>query len=96
MTAVVSAPVSVVDEGAMAAVDVLPNPASDLMVVRLPGDREVTITMVDAAGQDVMQRTVMAGTTEASVGIAGLAPGMYIVVVRGNGVAKTIPVVIVR
>lgn len=96
MTAVVSGPVSVVDEGAMAAIEVMPNPVSDVCHVTLPGDRDLTVQIVDAAGHVAATQPFLPGITKASLDIGGLASGSYQVVVRGDGVAKAIPIVVVR
>ena len=96
LTAVVQTPVSVLDEGAMAAVDVMPNPTADVCSVSLPGDRDVTVLIMDAAGHVVTVRQIASGTTKASIDVSELASGAYHVMVQGEGLAKSIPLVIVR
>jgi hypothetical protein len=96
LTAVVQTPVSVLDEGAMAAVDVMPNPTADICSVSLPGDRAVTVAILDAAGHVVTVREIALGTTKASIDVSELASGAYQVMVQGDGLAKSIPLVIVR
>ncbi|MBU3740968.1 MAG: T9SS type A sorting domain-containing protein [Candidatus Kapabacteria bacterium] len=96
LTAVVSTPVSVLDEGAMEAVGVMPNPTSDRLLVRLPGDRAATLTLIDVQGRTMIMRNTAAGMQEASLDVAGLASGTYYVVVTGEGLAKMMAVTITR
>jgi hypothetical protein len=80
----------------MAAVDVMPNPTADICSVSLPGDRAVTVAILDAAGHVVTVREIALGTTKASIDVSELASGAYQVMVQGDGLAKSIPLVIVR
>lgn len=96
MTAVVTAPVSVVDEGAMAAIHASPNPVIDVLTVRAPGDRPLVVDLIDQAGRIVARQPVEAGRTEFELVVTDLSAGAYRLLVRGEGVAKTVPIVIVR
>ena len=96
LTAVVSAPVSVLDEGAMETISVMPNPTSDRLYVRLPGDRAASLALIDVQGRTLLTHNTAAETQEASLDVAGLASGTYYVVVSGNGLAKMLTVTIAR
>lgn len=96
LAAVVTGPVSVVDDAAMAGIAVAPNPVIDVVTVQLPGDRVVMLDIVDRNGRLVMRRSVDAGQDMTELVVSDLAAGSYQLLVRAEGVAKSIPLVIVR
>lgn len=92
----IETPVSVIDPAANAVITTAPNPASATTVVVLPGDRPANLRIVDVAGATVRTEAMPAGTTRFTVDCTTLAPGTYRMIVTGDGIATTLPLVIVR
>ena len=78
--------------------EIYPNPASETVQVRLPGQagaRPATIEVLDVLGRPVRQRTAQLGAAEAvSVDLRGLPAGLYALRVRSAEVEYTGRVVV--
>ena len=77
--------VSIGDQAEQAEVAVYPNPASDRVVVKLDGTEADEICLFDIYGKQVKRKAATEGTQ--TIGLQGLAKGMYFVQVRRAGIA---------
>jgi hypothetical protein len=85
-TALASTPAA----AALAGLAVYPNPAHGTATVRLPtglAAGPVTLTLLDALGRSVRQQVLGSNAAEATVPLAGLPAGVY--VLRAQGAAGT-------
>jgi hypothetical protein len=75
---------------AINAIIVFPNPVKDKLFIRLPGlPVETRITIADAKGNIVNRLQLKAGTTEASINTAGLAAGVYSILIQSGKLKST-------
>ncbi len=65
---------------------VFPNPATELISIRLP--QKGAFTIVDATGRTVRAERTAAGLTTATVNVEGLSTGLYSVLQNGNLMAR--------
>ena len=80
-----AAPVSIGAQAESADVLLYPNPASDKVVVQLDGTEVEEICVLDIYGKQVRRIASTEGTQ--TIGLQGLAKGMYFVQVRKSGIA---------
>ena len=66
------------------AVQVYPNPATDLICLENIPAQSAEFTIFNALGQDVMT-----GITSGTISVAGLGEGLYFVQVKGDNWQKT-------
>ncbi len=90
--------VELADAGASgAAIDVLPNPATDAAVIRglLPGSGPAEISLFDPLGRSVLApRTIETadGRFAATLDLSALADGVYLATVRSGGTVRSVKV----
>ncbi|MBK0402346.1 S8 family peptidase [Adhaeribacter sp. BT258] len=79
-------------------ISVYPNPASELLHLELPKQFSKTNThleLLNMVGKSVAFKTIKAGT-RATLNVSQLAPGLYVLRVRNNGMVQTQKIQIVR
>jgi TonB-dependent SusC/RagA subfamily outer membrane receptor len=78
---------------AIPSVSVYPNPANNLINVRMDGadEREATVRIVDMAGKEKMRSSIKKGKGSAisSFDIGSLSPGTYILNIEGKGMRSS-------
>lgn len=68
-----------------AALQIAPNPASNVLYVQAKGKGQVTVQITDINGRILQQQRVMlTGNTSFTVNIQQLLPGSYYLIVKGN------------
>jgi len=65
-------------------IQLFPNPATDVLTVRIDSDDETSISLFDLKGKLVLDQTVT--NSETSISVSHLDPGMYIVQIENEGV----------
>jgi WD40 repeat protein len=89
-----------VEDGRVETLVARPNPASDRIAIDFVGvaSGAVHIDVVDATGRSLVARVeqVTPGRNRATIDVAGLAAGVYLVTVRGAGVDAHARVVVAR
>lgn len=81
------------DGGAVEVVSTFPNPAKDVLNIRVNGGESTgTITLSDAAGKEVKRMDVAGATTQMSLN--GIPAGFYFLNYRQDGLTQTIKVTV--
>ncbi|MDY0334817.1 MAG: C25 family cysteine peptidase [Bacteroidales bacterium] len=86
-----------IDETDQSQMSIYPNPANDNFTIRLNGNDNVTLTLVNAIGKTVYSRSDVQvnGTSTTQIDASQLAPGMYFLKVEGSRI-NTAQKVIIR
>ncbi len=92
---------SVSEQGAIASATAWPNPANDRLTLDVDALRDANLEadLIDATGRSsrLLSSTALnTGRTQLNVDLSGLANGSYTLVLRSNGGAVNLPVVIAR
>ncbi|MGD1845348.1 MAG: M4 family metallopeptidase [Salibacteraceae bacterium] len=83
-------PIGIADVAAVSGVEVFPNPVDDLLQVQyvLNGNQNLEVAVLNATGQrvvQVFQGTQLAGAHQMQIATKTLAPGIYFLELRGEG-----------
>ncbi|HZK07698.1 MAG TPA: C25 family cysteine peptidase [Bacteroidales bacterium] len=86
-----------IDENDLSGMSIYPNPANDIFTIRLSGNDNVALTLVNAIGKTVYLRSDVQvnGTATTQIDASQLAPGMYFLKVEGSAI-NTVQKVIIR
>ena len=74
------------------ALQVYPNPATDIVKVQLENHNAATVQMLDVTGRVVAEKETTTGETE--INTASLAQGMYIISVQQNGMVSNHKIIV--
>jgi len=79
---------------------IYPNPASGRIYLQpsLPQDCDLQLSLQDAAGREILIKTLLAGSTSypLEIELAGVPPGWYTIELKGEGIRLRKPLTILR